>query len=238
MRFALLGMLAGLVAPLGLLLLGIVTDHDIDPAVLFVVTAIGGVGVLGGFGWLLGRNEDALLAQNQELARLSARLQELSAMDALTGIPNRRALDEALQTELARALRYGSPLSVVMVDLDHFKALNDRLGHQAGDAVLRHVARTLDDEKRRGDLVARYGGEEFLAILPHSDAGAATAWAERARERIAGTLIETGAGAASVTASFGVAAAAPERDTVDALVGAADAALYQAKARGRNRVAG
>jgi diguanylate cyclase (GGDEF)-like protein len=124
-----------------------------------------------------------------------------------------------------------------MIDLDRFKALNDRYGHAAGDAVLREVAHLLDMEKRRGDTVARYGGEEFVALLPHADAAAAQAWSERARARIATTAVELQGVLLRMTASFGVAAS-DGRELTDgnALLAAADQALYQAKERGRNRV--
>ena len=111
-------------------------------------------------------------------------------------MPNRRALDERLEGELGRTRRYGTPLAAVMIDLDHFKKLNDRHGHAAGDAVLRQVARILDSEKRRGDIVARYGGEEFVAMLSHADAAAAQTWAERVRSRMATTAIDLGGGRA------------------------------------------
>jgi diguanylate cyclase (GGDEF)-like protein len=122
-----------------------------------------------------------------------------------------------------------------MIDLDHFKALNDQFGHRAGDEVLRQLGRLLDAEKRTGDLVARYGGEEFVALLPHAEAQAAVGWAERVRQRIAATRISFEGGTLEITASFGVAGAAPDGAASD-LVEAADAALFEAKRAGRNRV--
>jgi diguanylate cyclase (GGDEF)-like protein len=241
-RFALLGVAAGVVMPLGLVLYALGQagnpDHSIDPIDLFLVMVVGGCSALGVLGWLLGRKEDRLASQNRALAQLTSRLQALSTTDPLTGIPNRRALDDRLENEIERSKRYGAPLAVVMIDLDRFKRLNDRHGHAAGDAMLREVARLLDAEKRRGDTIARYGGEEFVALLPHADASAAQAWAERARARLATTAIEMGGTLLRTTASFGVAAS--ERHgpaaTSSALLEAADQALYQAKERGRNRV--
>ncbi len=237
-RFALLGGAAGVLMPLGLVLYALVVDRSIDPVHLFLVMLVGGCSALGGLGWLLGRKEDQLANQNRSLAQLTASLQALSTTDALTGIPNRRALDERLENEFERSKRYGASLAVVMIDLDRFKLLNDRYGHAAGDAMLREVARLLDVEKRRGDTVARYGGEEFVALLPHADDAAAQAWAERARSRLATTAIELDGTLLRTTASFGVAASdrRGRAQSGSALLQAADHALYQAKERGRNRV--
>jgi diguanylate cyclase (GGDEF)-like protein len=173
---------------------------------------------------------------NRELVRLSRRLEALSGTDPLTALPNRRALDERLAVEVARANRYAAPLALVMIDLDHFKRVNDRHGHGVGDAVLRRVAALLDAGKRAGDLVARLGGEELAALLPHTDARAAIAWAERMRITLATAEMRTSAGSFRLTASFGVAAARPGIETPMDLLDAADRALYAAKRGGRNRV--
>jgi diguanylate cyclase (GGDEF)-like protein len=237
-RFLLLGIGAGVITPLGLVLYALAVDGPVDPLRLGAALVIGGALALGAAGFLLGRKEDQLAAQNRSLRELSDRLQALSATDALTGLPNRRALDERLEGELGRAQRHGTPLAAVMIDLDHFKRLNDQHGHQAGDAVLRHVARVLDSEKRRGDIIARYGGEEFAAILPHADAVAAEKWAERVRSRMSTTAIDLGGSLLRVTASFGVAAVPGGTRSAQAtdLLLAADRALYAAKNAGRNRV--
>jgi diguanylate cyclase (GGDEF)-like protein len=237
-RFALMGVVAGLVMPLGLALYALLGGRSVDPMHLVLVMAVGGCSGLAVLGWLLGRKEDQLASQNRALAKLTGRLQALSTTDPLTGIPNRRALDERLENEFERSKRYGASLAVVMIDLDRFKRLNDRHGHAAGDAMLREVARLLDVEKRRGDTVARYGGEEFVALLPHADAAAAQARAERARARLATTAVELGGVLLQTTASFGVAASDRHGYTQEAssLLAAADQALYQAKERGRNRV--
>ena len=236
-RFALVGVAAGVVAPLGLVVCGFLVGRSPDPLHLFLFMVGGGALALGGAGWLMGRKDDELARRNRALVDLSEQLRALSTTDALTGLPNRRAFDERLQAEIARANRHGAPLALVMIDLDHFKALNDRFGHQVGDAVLSTVGAVLGSERRLGDLAARYGGEEFVAILPHADEDAAQAWAERVRARIAGTAVDVDGQLARVTASFGVAAARPEDEDKASLVAAADQALYQAKARGRDRVA-
>jgi diguanylate cyclase (GGDEF)-like protein len=236
-RFAVLGGLAGVAMPSGLLLYAFLIDRQIDPLRLFLVLVSGGVAVLGTLGWVLGHKEDQLGAQNVALRALSDRLAELSTTDALTGVPNRRAMDEHLSDEMARARRYGTPLAVVMLDLDHFKLLNDHYGHAAGDQVLKHVARILEGEKRRGDTIARYGGEEFVAILSHADGAAAQVWAERVRARLGATAVELAGDIVNVTASFGVAAAVGEAiPDGEILLETADRALYEAKERGRNRV--
>jgi diguanylate cyclase (GGDEF)-like protein len=196
----------------------------------------GGVVALGTAGWAIGRKDDQLLQRNRDLQELSRRLQTLSTTDGLTGIPNRRALDDRLEIEVARTNRYGIPIALVMLDLDHFKPLNDRYGHQVGDLVLRKVGGLLDSEKRIGDFVARYGGEEFVAVLPHADAAAAVAWAERVRTRLDAMVFEVGAEGITVTASFGVAVARPGHESREALLEAADHALYEAKSAGRDRV--
>jgi len=194
-----------------------------------MIGAVVGFGAPGVFAYLVER-------QNRQLRRLSRKLEALSATDALTSLPNRRVFDERLGDEMARAARYGAPLALVMIDLDHFKDLNDEHGHLAGDTVLRCVATVLDREKRRGDLVARYGGEEFVAVLPHTDADAALVWSERMRRSIARIGLQVDGESLEVTASFGVAQARGDHDP-EHLVQDADRALYIAKRGGRNRVA-
>jgi diguanylate cyclase (GGDEF)-like protein len=237
-RYLLLGMLTGVLASVGLFLYAVLQGRSFDPWDLFTMTAAGSMVTLGLAGWMIGRRDDALERRNEDLRALSERLQALSATDALTGIANRRTFDERLAIEVARSNRYGAPLSLVMIDLDHFKELNDRFGHPAGDEVLKRVAVLIDREKRLGDVVARYGGEEFAAILPHTEPRAATIWAERVRQLIAGTEVRSEAGALNVTASFGVAGAPQEQAESAGLVEGADQALYEAKRLGRNRVVG
>lgn len=233
-RYMWMGIVAGLLAPVGLLFQGLLADQGFHPIRLFAVLALSGTVTLALLGRIIGRRNEALLARNQELSVLSAELKELSTIDGLTGIPNRRAFDGRLQAELERSKRYGLTCALVMIDLDRFKLVNDRFGHQAGDQILRRCTSLLGSEKRSGDLVARYGGEEFAAILPHVDAQAALAWAERVRARLSLERIDWNGETLSITASFGVAAVPAHARTAPDLIGAADAALYDAKRRGGN----
>lgn len=155
--------------------------------------------------------------------------------DPLTGAPNRRAILETLQKELLRAGRGNSRLSIGLCDIDHFKQVNDRYGHQAGDEVLCAFVKAAQHCIRGYDILGRYGGEEFLVIAPDAGAKAGQGPYERLRIGTAGLRIDTRGGPVSVTVSIGVAGA-DGRETVDALLAAADAALYQAKDAGRNRV--
>ncbi|HWN41546.1 MAG TPA: diguanylate cyclase [Thermoanaerobaculia bacterium] len=181
-----------------------------------------------------------LAAINQELEEANQRLQRLSSLDGLTGIANRRQLDETLQTEWRRSFRHDTPISVVMFDLDEFKHFNDAYGHQAGDECLRQVATALRDGLRRaGDLVARYGGEEFAAVLPESDLRGALQYADAARLAVENLAITHGSSpvAPVVTVSVGVASALPRRGgSPTELIARADQELYQAKRKGKNRV--
>jgi len=163
-------------------------------------------------------------------AWLVERLQHLASRDGLTGVANRRTLEDALATELARSRRTGRPFTLVMLDIDHFKRLNDTHGHQVGDAALRAVAEALVDSVRGCDLVGRYGGEEFAVLLPEMDPDDAVAVAERLRTRI-GALLDP----VPMTASLGVAGHPTHARDADALIKAADDALYAAKRGGRNR---
>jgi diguanylate cyclase (GGDEF)-like protein len=186
----------------------------------------------------------AIEQQAREVARLLdaayQRLQHISFLDGLTGIANRRRFDEFLHNEWRRALRGGSSLSLVMIDIDYFKAFNDTYGHQAGDECLTRVASALQGALRRaGDLVARYGGEEFVAVLPATPADGALAVAQTLRERVEALGVAHRGSPVSdrVTISLGVATTVPSRATsAAALVAAADRALYQAKREGRNCV--
>ncbi|MBP0494468.1 sensor domain-containing diguanylate cyclase [Pararoseomonas indoligenes] len=172
---------------------------------------------------------------------MQERMAELAATDGLTGLANRRRFDEALATEWRRAAREGTWLALLLLDVDRFKMFNDRYGHLAGDDALRAVARALEATIRRpADLAARYGGEEFAVILPVTDAAGAREVAEQARSAIARAGIAHEANESGMlTASIGVAAAQPDSATQpepSILVAAADAALYEAKRTGRNRV--
>ncbi|HMA33986.1 MAG TPA: diguanylate cyclase [Chloroflexia bacterium] len=171
--------------------------------------------------------------------RVEAVLRELSILDELTGIPNRRELNRLLRGEFNRSRRYARPLSLIMLDIDHFKDVNDTYGHPAGDAVLRWMATTLGGELRATDRLARYGGEEFAILLPETPARTAFHVAEGLRHRIAAAPFTLEAEPApltiSITISLGVAGLTAGALAEDDLVQAADLALYEAKRRGRNR---
>ncbi len=178
----------------------------------------------------------ALEAQLEEANR---QLRVLAQQDGLTGLANRRRFDEALGSEYRRARRVGSPLAVIMVDVDRFKAFNDTYGHPSGDACLQAVAGVFNDGCRRpADLPARYGGEEFVLLLPDTDAAGALAVAECIRAAVRALAIpHAGSEFGVATVSIGAAAMTPDRPQGPAaLVEAADAALYQAKRAGRNSV--
>jgi diguanylate cyclase (GGDEF)-like protein len=174
------------------------------------------------------------LARNEVRLRESeARLRTLSVTDSLTGIANRRKLEGFLQAEFQRAERFGSPVSVIIADIDHFKNVNDRFGHNVGDDVLCAFASLLTKSIRDVDLVARFGGEEFVIVMSQTVASAAAATAERLRISTAQIRVPTFPGA--LNASFGVASLQPG-DTLHSLLKRADEALYAAKRNGRNRV--
>jgi diguanylate cyclase (GGDEF)-like protein len=171
-------------------------------------------------------------------ARLHAETVLLTMTDPLTGAPNRRHLFSRMESELARAERYGTPLSVLMVDVDHFKRLNDAAGHRAGDEVLRKVCDVLRSRVRKVDTLARYGGEEFMVLLPQTAREGAVEVGEKLRRAV----LETAALATStqptghVTISIGVASFPLDASDQDTLVDCADSALYASKRGGRNKV--
>lgn len=157
----------------------------------------------------------------------------LAAEDYLTGVPNRRRLEAQLQRDLDQYRRYGTPMSIILLDIDNFKRFNDSYGHEQGDEVLKRVADTLQRELRTSDAFGRWGGEEFLVVASHTDAQHAALLAERLRQLVAETPLPEGR---SVTASFGVAAFRADR-SLGELLSRADTALYRAKSEGKNRVA-
>lgn len=178
---------------------------------------------------------DRVRAERRVLA-LQEQLREQSIRDPLTGLYNRRYLDDFLGRELELARRSGHSVSVIMGDLDRFKDVNDRYGHQVGDETLRAFADILGGHSRSTDVSCRYGGEEFMLVLPGMEPGCASERAEELRRAIAGTPLGAGATRPTLTASFGVASFPQDGATVAEVVRAADRALYEAKNGGRDRV--
>jgi two-component system, cell cycle response regulator len=162
---------------------------------------------------------------------LLEKVQKLADTDSLTGIYNRMVFDRTLRAEIKRADRNGESMSLLMLDIDHFKSLNDRFGHQTGDEVLRTLAGALGEESRDFDTVTRYGGEEFAVLLPNTDRAAGAIAGERFRK-----LVESLEGPVPITASVGVATFPGNAQSADGLLSAADDALYESKRTGRNRV--
>lgn len=184
----------------------------------------------------LAYDREQLLRFSRDLAASNERLQLLALTDVLTELPNRRSAVERLEQEWALAQRGERMLSCMMVDIDYFKSINDKLGHQAGDEVLKSVAHALRLSARTQDLVCRYGGEEFVVICPDTDLNAAAQCAERLRLKVSELRLPIRGASFSLTISVGVAERRPGMSSVDALLASADAALYAAKGAGRNRV--
>jgi two-component system, cell cycle response regulator len=175
--------------------------------------------------------------RTHELAEANARLAQLAVTDGLTGLYNHRHFHERLTLEVERSQRSGLPLSLLMLDVDHFKQFNDTFGHPAGDEVLRQLARVLTDTRRANDVVARYGGEEFAVILVDTAKFTAAKVAERVRERIAAhDFSDAAQRPGKISVSLGVATFPEDGTDAEALVRSADTALYAAKRAGRNRV--
>jgi diguanylate cyclase (GGDEF)-like protein len=199
----------------------------VDPGPIALTRWLIVVTMLVGVGSLIGR----LQARVEELV---TRLSDSARRDVLTGLLNRRGFEERLDAELARATRAGASVALILGDLDHFKSVNDELGHPAGDAVLLRVAEILEAVSRRADIVARFGGEEFVFILPDADADMAVELAERAREALEKAFADA---PIPLTASFGAVAFPRDGTTAESLLATADRALYAAKHSGRNRSA-
>lgn len=182
----------------------------------------------------------SLQRENLDLIVKNRELSEVSSRDALTGLYNRSFVIEKLDSELNRALRHGSPMSLLMLDVDHFKNVNDTFGHAAGDLVLQAIGKLLRDSCRVYDIPGRYGGEEFCILLPETRLGNTNVVAERIRSRLATTELATGGTSIHVTVSIGIAGLDSPEDvdevTPSALIDRADRALYTAKNRGRNRI--
>ncbi len=174
-----------------------------------------------------------LAQKNRELAKANAAINQMMRTDPLTGLANRRHLMEHLATAVSLALRHGTPLTVIMADLDHFKSINDTWGHDTGDQVLQKFGNLLKQETRLEDLAARYGGEEFVLMLPHTDLEGARCLAERIQRQLA--TVQLPPVDRPITASFGLSQVQSGDDPAS-LLKRADQALYRAKTGGRNRV--
>lgn len=230
-RYALAGGLLALGAPAGLLLARVrpkrfsreaLSDELRTDLAMYLYSGAATFAAFAIFGGVLGRQAD--------------RLAELATTDPLTGLANSRVFRERLNQDLARAERYGEPLSLLLIDVDGLKRVNDRAGHQAGDAALEAVAAAIRSGMREADLGARLGGDEFAVLAPRTDESAALVLAERLRAHIAGTAV--GWGRQRTTISIGVASVSPTaRRAADAVITAADDAMYRAKRMGGNRVA-
>jgi two-component system chemotaxis family response regulator WspR len=182
--------------------------------------------------------EEQLKQLNKQLKEANRKLERLANYDALTGVANRHNFMESFENEWKRGTRNKLPLSLIMIDVDFFKAYNDNYGHQAGDECLKRIASLLQETlTRTGDILARYGGEEFVVILPETNSDGAKAVAEKLRKKIESARIPHAVSAIHdyITISLGTATAIPKRKESDTLIAAADNALYQAKKKGRNR---
>jgi diguanylate cyclase (GGDEF)-like protein len=185
---------------------------------------------------------EAIIAQKlqleQDLRAANARLERLASVDELTGLLNRRALEEALRRDLARADRDANPISILLLDVDHFKQVNDTWGHPAGDAVLTMIGSLLQRSLRTSDVAGRYGGEEFMCVLPATDAAGALVLAERLRTATLERTVSTSGAFIQITISIGIATERGPgcRTAYDSIIRKADEHLYRAKTQGRNRV--
>lgn len=235
--YTLSGAVLGVGAPIGAFLIRILTisavrdhpAHDLRTNLFFYLYQLIGTCLLfAAAGFLTGRRADRL-RRGEEFYHV------LADRDPLTGLYNARVLSERIHRALERAVRTGQPISMMMIDVDHLKALNDRFGHQAGDAALRHVANALRSGKGVADAAARWGGDEFVVLLEGADANAAMRVAENVVTYLRNTPVVLGKAPTTVTATIGVATANKPDPAVDLLV-IADRALYAGKARGRNTI--
>jgi len=183
----------------------------------------------------LQRTKRILIIKETELKAVIAQADEVSHTDALTFLPNRRQIIADLQKEVIFSDRYGTPLTISMLDIDHFKKINDTYGHPVGDDVLRSLAGELREHIRYPDTIGRYGGEEFLVVLPHSILKAATQQAERLCEHVRSLLIKSGEHEIAVTVSMGIAQYKIHKEDWQMFLNRADTALYEAKNNGRDQ---
>ncbi|HVE86508.1 MAG TPA: GGDEF domain-containing protein [Myxococcales bacterium] len=222
-------------APAGWFLLERVGPAAPRSALLYAYLFLSPLVVMTAAAALLGDALDRARQRAAQLEEANQRYQELATTDPLTGLRNRRYFQDRLREECARGDRTDQPLSLIMMDLDHFKAVNDAWGHPTGDAVLRHAARLLAGSVRSCDVACRVGGEEFAVLCPGAREEEALRIAERIRRALERTPLVVKGGEVSITGSLGVALREPDGGTED-LVREADLALYRAKAAGRNRV--
>jgi diguanylate cyclase (GGDEF)-like protein len=183
--------------------------------------------------------EDANAALQEQISKihdLQEKLRDQANRDSLTGLFNRRYLEGTLQREMARCKREGTPIAMLLLDIDHFKLINDTYGHQAGDEVLRVFSRMLQESARAEDIVCRYGGEEFLLVLPKMPLEIARERGEHLLQLFEGTVVAFGERRIRVTTSIGIAGTPLHSDSAEGLIRCADEALYLAKHNGRNRV--
>jgi diguanylate cyclase (GGDEF)-like protein len=177
-----------------------------------------------------------IYADVTDLADQADRLKILASVDGMTGLFNRRHFLSLAEIEWNRYQRRRRPMSLVLFDIDRFKSINDRFGHQAGDYVITEIAAICQQHKRKSDLIARFGGEEFLILLPETNLAAAQRVAERMRRKVEARAFSFSSNAINATISVGVAEANPSLNTIFDLIKVADRALYVAKEAGRNRV--
>lgn len=221
---------------------GVVLTEPENTLTREVLSLLGGQGRLGEHARQLEERLRQLERENVELTIRNRALAEASSRDSLTGLYNRPYVIDKIEAELNRALRFGAPVSVLMLDLDHFKDVNDRYGHIAGDRVLQTVGALLKDSCRVYDVPGRYGGEEFCLVLPETKLDSSMSVAERIRRRLEATTLDLQSGSVRITTSIGVASVDSNSNADDdlyaasALIDRADRAMYMAKGEGRNRV--
>jgi len=248
------GLLGAIAAPIGWLVLQIpsrglwsaaeVVQEIGSEYLLYAYMAVGTGVVLAVAGYYLGRAFDEVIRERQEaqvqaskMEGLNLRLEAISVTDDLTGMYTRRYFFDRCEEYLRAARRHGLPLSLIMVDIDHFKRVNDDFGHQMGDKVLREVASLVHGALRASDICARYGGEEFVILLPYTEEGEALTLAHRLLETVACHLFPVREDIGRITISVGLSCLDMDHPVgVEALISRADGALYRAKREGRNRV--
>jgi diguanylate cyclase (GGDEF)-like protein len=246
-RVALVGAVLGLGSPGGLFLLRFIfspsaaswpawaSDEIARLWPVYAYATLGTVAAFSIFGYFLGRGYDAYRGESRALRQMARNLRRLAITDSLTGLYLRSYLLSRLRQEFSRAHRYRSPMSCLFIDVDHFKAFNDRYGHLFGDRILTVLAQAISGAVRDTDLVGRFGGDEFLAILPETDGAAAVRVAERVRAAVAQSVRGLGADWGPVTVSVGVYSPEILPATFDVFLEMSDRALRCAKDAGKNR---